>query len=86
LEQTLVDSKAKFRQTFKCSLYTAIIFYLVVDVFYGITIGLFEVPATKGVGICNAVFLLFTDLVILSLPDAPFMLELGSQKIYEPGF
>jgi hypothetical protein len=50
------------------------------------TIGLFEVYETKGVGICNAIFLLFTDLVILSLPDAPYMLELGSQKIYEPDF
>ena len=80
------EIKVTFRGIFKKSICIACIFYVLVTVGYGVTIGEFEAQETKGVGICNAVFLLFTDFVILSLPEKPNMVELGAQQIYHPGF
>ena len=83
---SITEVKKNFQVLFKKQICFSGIFYLIVSICYSITIGLFEVDETKGAGIANAIFLLFTDIVILSLPEKPEMLEVGTSLIYSPGF
>jgi hypothetical protein len=82
LKTALHSSKELHRAQLKTKIKKMAGMYFLTSVIYSVIIAVRNDYEIKGIGMMNSIFLLFTDLVILSIPDKPVESKSEASWIY----